>query len=435
MSYPRANGCNTICATVSQGKNASAVQKKVSRVLMTGQPKKKGRAEMDPNPPRDYLLRCQLQSESILLLLSYGRMLSHVESVANDIYGKIGARDYVTFGNLQLPKIVLEIEDCSSEIAIRLQRLTWKIPRINDVPVRVELSSVIQARIEAHPSRQRFEQSLDQLHRITAAAIGTESRRPYDAEHSLEDIEREVENIINVPILYSKKESNGQFANTFIRSLESLEERFSPILGGSLTLPVPFVHDFWYQHIGERDAFFNNELKEPIPPMLRHDSLRRTPLHFIVEKMLFEPGPYSMRFPLADRTEVQLFLQNYHLSRQIDAQDAFGRTALHIACDHGNEEEGAMQSDSFQSDITHILLDHGAKIDIIDECGRLAIDSAIAYNNYPVLEVFMIKRGLNLEGIYSAMAQIESAMNSALDASRIACERAENEIEMDTMDE
>ncbi|KAI0967210.1 hypothetical protein F4678DRAFT_446967 [Xylaria arbuscula] len=360
-----------------------------------------------------------------LLLLSYRRMLSSVESAGNDIHARAlagnRARFERSFGN---PEVLREIELCSEEITSRLWHLTIEISELPNVSHRVELSSIIQARVEAHPSRHELEFCLNPLRRITAAATGTESQNLHDIERSLTDIEREVETIINGPKLYSNRKNDGQFTATYTRTLESLRKRFTPILDDGIILPVPFVHDLWYQHVWERDTFFSDLLAAPALSMFRQDSLRRTWLHFAVEGLRFKPPfridigkqNYPLYFVGAD---IQLLLQSQP-SSQIDAQDAFGRTALHIACAFNKHERRGGQLR-----VVRILLENNARIDLCDHYGRRAIDYAIIDHNDRLLSIFQRIRGIDLDGIHSAIIQFNDAINSALDASSLACQRPE----------
>ncbi|KAI1299556.1 hypothetical protein F5Y03DRAFT_365732 [Xylaria venustula] len=351
-------------------------------------------------------------SQKWLLLLSYHQMLFRVESVANTIHVGALTRDCASFD--RRPDILGDIETCSMKIMCQLLDLRKEVSELPNTPHCAELSSVIRSLIEAHPNRHNLEYYLEPLRGVTAAGTGTESRSPYDAEQGSTDIEREVETIMNGPKLYSDREDIGQFTATYMGCMKSLEERFSAILGEYITLPVPFLHDFWYQHAGERDRLFSKLLRDPGLSMFCQDCLGRTPLHFAVEEMRFEDQLQTDTLNFAG-TPIKLLLQ--YQPHWLDARDAFGRTALHIACASKND-----QKRDYQLRIARTLLQNNAKIDACDEYGRRAIDYAIIDRNNSLLNCFRLERELNLNSIYSAINEIEHLMRTALSESASVCQ-------------
>ncbi|KAI8626043.1 hypothetical protein F5Y19DRAFT_230900 [Xylariaceae sp. FL1651] len=205
-------------------------------------------------------------------------------------------------------------------------------------------------------------------------------------------------------------------AEGYIKSVMSFWERISTVYGGAIPQDSPpslhdwwkpFLHDFWCLRAKGSPAEFIQYLsKAKSSSRLGRDSLGRTTLHFIVERL---PAWLDL-FPISE----------------IDAMDNFGRTALHIACAADNES-GVQGRQYNQCIIIQTLLKKNANVDIQDSYGLRAIDYAIVDNRADILQIFKTERHLEIDNILSSMADAREAMENVRNAAKQACQRLTGE--------
>ncbi|KAJ2991605.1 hypothetical protein NUW58_g2455 [Xylaria curta] len=375
------------------------------------------RREMDGLKSTLHLSPCKPSTigENPLFQRCWARMLLRVESIADDIHERACAGNRAPFINQNTPEILTKISNTSIQITAQLKFLVEDLSLKENVPQRAEIFLALQARMQAQPIH--YFDALRPFLRQMATTVA-ESRSLYDAEYSLTDIERMVD-IIYVPKWerpkYGGDGTMNQAAATYLRSLESLWQRFSFISKGLISLSTLFTHDLWYPYKQNQDEFFHSLWRMDTTSTLRKDSLGRTWLHFAVENMF--PSLLDSPSWLVQTTKTTL--QDCH----IDATDAFGRTALHIACASNQSCEPA------QLAIVEKLLENNACIDIRDIYGLRAIDYAIIDHRDDILHAFDHIRGLDIKDILSAMEEADDVTKKALTASNLACRRIGEEIE------
>ncbi|KAI1426130.1 hypothetical protein F5Y12DRAFT_309956 [Xylaria sp. FL1777] len=353
--------------------------------------------------PRGSPCKPSMTSEDVLfqdclLLLSWGRMLFSVESVANRIHAGMQRR------SMDDARVLVNIPRAWEKAYYAFESLIQSLSNHENITRRKGISLALQARIRAQPFHQ-FDRFLHPLCKIAAE----EDSIVTEASYNLDTIEHLV-NIIYNPGWespeYTIRENTNLLAERYIRALEALWERISDMnrrrlhaltfLGYSR---VPFVHEFWLRRTKNPQSFLHSLSRADTKSTLQRDCLGRTFLHF----QLDNPSH------LLSMDDPSTLGNDPHLS--IDAVDAFGRSALHIACAVNGATSRHIQLRNIRW-----VLEKNANIRIRDFYELLAIDYAVLDQRRDVLRLFHDVRGLDIDEILSSIKQVIDAEIEGLNA-------------------
>jgi hypothetical protein len=331
-------------------------------------------------------------------------MLTDIKSVADEIDSDIRTGARAPHVSNQSPSILKGIGDDIRLVTGLFGKQIGILSGQNNTPECMERAMALKARIRALPYCD-FGYFGFLLSRVL-----DEGSTIHDGLDSLTDVERWV-NLIYMPQYPGTEEFDQAMRSRleqYISSFKSLWRRISEMVDGyvlgGIFVRSPFVNEFWVPHQSVHGDFLDHLQRADTESILRQDSLGRTSLHFLIE--------YGVDSKVAD------YLLNHR--NLLDVTDAFGRTALHVAC--SRKRQGGSYS------TVRLLLQKKATIGIRDAYGLLAIDYAVIDNREDILRVFQEVRGVDIQGTLVAMKQAEEERKRVAVAVDAACEHLDKEI-------
>ncbi|KAI1363284.1 hypothetical protein F5Y08DRAFT_244498 [Xylaria arbuscula] len=340
--------------------------------------------------------------QDFVLLLSWNRMFSLVESVATRIKNHMRRGERFTFGKRNES---IYINMLSNAVTYNFSNLIQDLSEEKDNIKRQTISLALQAQIQEHPTAW-CDLLIDQLHEFEneqIPVVDETDRRPSTLECMI--------NIVHGPRWnwpHTTKASVDLVAERYVQTWNELRERFIDMCYrrgsslGALTSRFPFVHDLWLGQTGGLYGFLRSLRKADKNSSLEQDALGRTALHFHLDSAA---ELYRSNQP------VKLELEDFQ-DLSVDATDTFGRTPLHIACASDKQQPLHSQLPNIEW-----LLERNANIQLLDVWGMRAIDYAIIDHREDILRLFKRIRGVPIDDILVKIQQAREAIRHAMSLS------------------
>lgn len=337
--------------------------------------------------------------------MSLIRIFDTIDSVASDIDSKIRKGPAASYIH-SIP--CLNIFTTINRYRKSLHDLSYEkyqsLSEINDVNERETLLAALEVRLRVLPSLSISRRIHDNL--LFSGQLCRDLSLNGDY-YQATDVERWVELLSN-PRWHcyrtnTLKETAHSRLDRYISSLRSLWAKL-PAIGLSPDdngwIVSLFVHELWFSGELAKFDFLINLQRADAESIFRQDCLGRTSLHFMIEKC----------YPDLDGSvDDELSANPTPYLDQLDVTDAFGRTALHIACSVPKKGLG-----SEQLGIIRILLENNANTDIRDEYGCLAFEYAMFNNREDILRLFHKIRGIDIREALATMAQVREGKRKVI---------------------